>query len=322
MSESKTKARRLRELLRDARPVVSPGIYDGYSARLVQKMGFKTAATTGAGLTNSLIVQPDIGIFGLRDNVDACRHLARSVDIPLTADADTGYGNAVTVYHVVQYFEEAGIVGVNIEDQVMPKRCGHMRGKELISISEMTKKIEAGLKAKKDQDFIINARTDAIAVEDIAGTVKRVKAYSKAGADMIYVDAIRGEDDIARAVEAAGDTPVNINMGFFIRQRPTSPLLPLKRLKELGVARVSSPRMLTSAAISGMRKALEVMQQCMITGELADRPDLTASMEEITELFDYEKIAALETAFNLEEDLERKYRDKERSYVVRSGTKQ
>jgi 2-methylisocitrate lyase-like PEP mutase family enzyme len=322
MSESKTKARRLRELLRDARPVVSPGIYDGYSARLVQKMGFKTAATTGAGLTNSLIVQPDIGIFGLRDNVDACRHLARSVDIPLTADADTGYGNAVTVYHVVQYFEEAGIVGVNIEDQVMPKRCGHMRGKELISISEMTKKIEAGLKAKKDQDFIINARTDAIAVEDIAGTVKRVKAYSKAGADMIYVDAIRGEDDIARAVEAAGDTPVNINMGFFIRQRPTSPLLPLKRLKELGVARVSSPRMLTSAAISGMRKALEVMQQCMISGELADRPDLTASMEEITELFDYEKIAALESAFSVEEDLERKYRDKERSYVVRTGTKQ
>jgi 2-methylisocitrate lyase-like PEP mutase family enzyme len=322
MSESKTKARRLRELLRDARPVVTPGIYDGYSARLVQKMGFKTAATTGAGLTNSLIVQPDIGIFGLRDNVDACRHLARSVDIPLTADADTGYGNAVTVYHVVQYFEEAGIVGVNIEDQVMPKRCGHMRGKELISVGEMTKKIEAGLKAKKDQDFIINARTDAIAVEDIAGTVKRVKAYSKAGADMIYVDAIRGEDDIARVVEAAGDTPININMGFFIRQRPTSPLLPLKRLKELGVARVSSPRMLTSAAISGMRKALEVMQQCMITGELADRPDLTASMEEITELFDYDKIAALESAFTLEEDLERKYRDKERSFVVRTGTKQ
>ena len=100
-----TKARRLRELLRNNRPVVSPGVYDGYSARLVETMGFKTAATTGAGLTNSVIVQPDIGIFGLRDNVDACRHLARSVSIPLTADADTGYGNAVTVYHVVQYFE-------------------------------------------------------------------------------------------------------------------------------------------------------------------------------------------------------------------------
>jgi 2-methylisocitrate lyase-like PEP mutase family enzyme len=204
----------------------------------------------------------------------------------------------------------------------MPKRCGHMRGKELISIGEMTKKIEAGLKAKKDQDFIINARTDAIAVEDIAGTVKRVKAYSKAGADMIYVDAVRGEDDIARAVEAAGDTPVNINMGFGIRQRPTSPLIALKRLRELGVARVSAPRMLTAAAISGMRKALEVMQQCMVTGELADRPDLTASMEEITALFDYDKIAALENEFSLEEDLERKYRDKERSFVVQTGSKQ
>jgi 2-methylisocitrate lyase-like PEP mutase family enzyme len=318
MSESKTKARRLRELLRDARPVVSPGVYDGYSARLVQAMGFKTAATTGAGLTNSLLVQPDIGIFGLRDNVDACRHLARSVDIPLTADADTGYGNAVTVYHVVQYFEEAGIVGVNIEDQVMPKRCGHMRGKELISVGEMCKKIEAGQKAKRDTDFIINARTDAIAVEDIDGTVKRVKAYAKAGADMIYVDAIRGEDDIARAVEAAGDTPVNINMGFAIRSRPTSPLISLKRLKELGVARVSAPRMLTAAAISGMRKALEVMQQCMLTGELADRPDLLASMEDITGLFDYRKIEALENELTADEDLERKYRGDERSYVVRA----
>ena len=313
-----SKARRLRELLRDARPLVSPGIYDGYSARLVEAMGFKTAATTGAGLTNSLLVQPDIGIFGLRDNVDACRHLARSVSIPLTADADTGYGNAVTVYHVVQYFEDAGIVGVNIEDQVMPKRCGHMRGKELISTAEMIRKIEAGLKAKKDQDFIINARTDAIAVEDIAGTVARVKAYSKAGADMIYVDAIRGEDDIARAVEAAGSTPVNINMGFGVRARPTSPLISLKRLKELGVARVSMPRLLPAAALSGMRKALEVLQGCIATGERADRPDLLASMEDITDLFDYERISALESEFTADEDLERKYRDKERSYVVRA----
>jgi 2-methylisocitrate lyase-like PEP mutase family enzyme len=315
---TQTKARMLRDLLRDARPVVSPGIYDGYSARLVEAMGFKTAATTGAGLTNSLLVQPDIGIFGLRDNVDACRHLARSVSIPLTADADTGYGNAVTVYHVVQYFEEAGIVGVNIEDQVMPKRCGHMRGKELISIGEMTKKIEAGLKAKRDSDFIINARTDAIAVEDIAGTVERVKAYAAAGADMIYVDAIRGEDDIARAVEAAGDTPVNINMGFGVRSRPTSPLIALKRLKELGVARVSTPRMLPAAALSGMRKALEVMKECIVTGEPADRPDLLASMEDITGLFDYERISALESEFTAEEDLDRKYRDDKRSFVVRA----
>ena len=290
----KTKARVLRELLAGARPLVSPGVYDGYSALLVQAMGFKTAATTGAGLSNSVLGQPDIGIFSLRDNVDACRHIARSVSIPLMADADTGYGNAVTAYHVVQYFEEAGIVGVNIEDQVMPKRCGHIQGKDVVEPLEMTRKIEGAVKAKRDPDFIINARTDAIAVEGIEGAVRRIKEYKAAGADMIYADAVRGEDDIKRVVEAADGLPVNVNMGFGIRARPTTPLIPLSRLKALGVARVSVPRMLPAAALSGMRKALEAMQQCIATGELVDRPDLAASMEDITQLMGYARVSALE----------------------------
>jgi 2-methylisocitrate lyase-like PEP mutase family enzyme len=311
-----TKARRLRELLRDARPVVAPGIYDGYSARLVEAMGFATAAITGVGVANSALVQPDIGIFGLRDNVDVCRQLARSVAIPVTADADTGYGNAVTVYHVVQYFEEAGVVGINLEDQVMPKRCGHMRGKELIEAREMAKKVEAAVKAKRDPDFIVNARTDALAVEGLDGTVARIKTYVAAGADMIYVDAIRDEADVARAVEAAGAVPVNINMGFGVRARPTSPVIPLERLKALGVARVSVPRMLPAAALAGMRKALEVLQGCIASGEAADRPDLVASMAELTGLFGYDRIAALEQAFMLDDQLARKYGAGERGYVV------
>jgi 2-methylisocitrate lyase-like PEP mutase family enzyme len=313
-----TKARRLRELLQNARPLVSPGVYDGYSVRLVEAMGFKTAATTGSGLSNTLLGQPDIGILSLLENVDACRHLARSVSIPLTADADTGYGNAVTVFHTVQYFEEAGVVGINLEDQVMPKRCGHMRGKEVISIAEMCKKIEAATRARKDPDFLINARTDSIATGDIDEAVRRAKAYAAAGADMIYPDAIRSEDDIRRIVEAVPDTHVNVNMGFGIRARPTSPLVPLRRLKELGVARVSCPRMLTAAALSGMRKALEVMKQSIDSGEAVDRPDLLASMEDITELMGYPRIAELEQAFMLEEELDRRYRDGERDYVVRS----
>ena len=226
----KTKAATLRELLRTSRPVVSPGVYDGYSARLVEQMGYKTAATTGAGLANSVLGQPDIGILSLMENVDVCRHLARSVSIPMMADADTGYGNAVTVFHTVQYFEEAGIVGINIEDQVSPKRCGAMRGKDVIGSREMCKKIEAAIKAKRDPDFIINARTDAIAVEGIEGAVRRAREYAAAGADMIYPDAIRSEDDVKRILDAVPDTPVNINMGFGVRNRPTSPLIPLKRL--------------------------------------------------------------------------------------------
>jgi 2-methylisocitrate lyase-like PEP mutase family enzyme len=261
-------------------------------------------------------VQPDIGIMGLLENVAACRHLARSVSIPLMADADTGYGNAVTVYHVVRYFEEAGVVGINIEDQVWPKRCGHMRGKDVIDAREMCKKIEAAVKAKQDPDFVINARTDAIAVEGIDGAARRAKEYAAAGADMIYPDAVRSEDDIRRIIDAVPDVPVNINMGFGVRSRPTTPLVPLKRLKELGVARVSCPRMLTAAAIAGMRKALEQMQWCIETGEIADRPDLLASMEDITSLMNYERVDALEEAFSLAEDLEQRYGD-QKGYVIK-----
>ncbi len=314
-----SKPARLRQLLRDARPLVSPGVFDCYSALMVEAMGFKSAATTGAGLANSVLGQPDIGIFSLRDNIDVCRHIARSISIPLMADADTGYGNAVTVYHVVQYFEEAGVSGVNIEDQLMPKRCGHMAGKELIESREMVMKIEAGMKARKDPDFVINARTDAIAVEGIEGAVRRVREYVAAGADMVYVDAIRSEDDIARVVEAAGDVPININMGFGIRARPTSPLIPLKRLKELGVGRVSLPRMLPAAALAGMQKSLELMMQCIQTGEAIDRPDVLVDMEFITRLMGYERIAKLEQQFVPDDELERRYGDKPRDYVIRKG---
>jgi 2-methylisocitrate lyase-like PEP mutase family enzyme len=302
-----SKAAALRRYLREARPLVSPGIYDCYSAKLVEAAGFKTAATTGSGLSNAVLGQPDIGIFGLRDNVDACRNIARSVSIPVMADADTGYGNAVTVYHVVQYFEEAGIVGINIEDQLMPKRCGHMRGKELIDAREMAKKIEAARKARHDPDFVINARTDAIAVEGIEGTLARVRAYIAAGADMIYPDAVRDEDDIKRIVDTAGDVPVNINMGFGIRSRPTTPLIPLARLKGMGVARVSLPRFMTSAALSGMQKAIDVLKQCIVTGELADRPDLQVGMDTITGLFGYDRVERLESELLYDEQIERKY---------------
>jgi 2-methylisocitrate lyase-like PEP mutase family enzyme len=289
--------------------------------RLVEAMGFATAAITGSGLSNTRLVQPDIGIMSLLENVEACRQLVRSVAIPITADADTGYGNAVTVYHTVEYFEEAGLAGINLEDQVWPKRCGHMRGKDVISTAEMCKKIEAATRARKDSSFVINARTDSIAIGGIDEAVGRARAYVAAGADMIYPDAIRGEDDIRRIVDAVPDTPVQINMGFGIRARPTSPLVPLRRLKELGVARVSCPRMLTGAAISGMRKALEAMRECIASGDATDRPDLVAGMEEITDLMGYAHIAELEQAFTLEDELARRYGDAERQFVVR-GTRQ
>lgn len=313
-----TKARRMRDLLKQG-IVVSPGIFDGYSARLAEKMGFQACSTTGAGLANSRMSQPDVGIMTLTENAEACSRFANSISIPVMADADTGYGNAVTVYHTVQYFEQAGVVGINIEDQVSPKRCGHMRGKAIIDAREMTKKIEAAVKAKKDPDFIVNARTDAIAVEGIEGAIKRAKMYAAAGADMVYPDAIASEDQIKRFVDGVAPAWVSINMGFGIRSRPTTPTLSVKRLAELGVRRVSFARLLPAAAIMGMRKALEVMQDSMKTGTVHDRPDLLVGIEEITELMGYAFINELENEFSLEEDLRERYKGDRADYVVRGG---
>ncbi len=312
-----TKARRMRELLAEG-IVVSPGIFDGYSSRLVEKMGYQAASVTGAGLSNSRLSQPDIGIMSLMENVEGCRHLVANINIPVMADADTGYGNAVTVYHTVQHFESIGVVGINIEDQVSPKRCGHMRGKEIISAREMAKKIEAAVHAKKDPDFIINARTDAIAIEGIEGAIERAKLYIAAGADMVYPDAIDSEDQIRRFCDAV-QAPVSINMGFGIRSRPTTPLMSVKRLAELGVKRASFARMLPAAAIMAMRQALEVLLDSVRTGTIHDRPDLLASIEDITDLMGYDHINALEAKFGLPEDILARYKSDKPDYVKRDG---
>src|SRR5688572_10050300 len=316
MTSNETKAQRMRAMLKSGRIVVSPGVFDGYSVRLVEAMGFEAASTTGAGLSNSRLGQPDIGIMTLRDNVEACYHIARSVSIPVMSDADTGYGNAVSVFHTVRYFEEAGIVGINIEDQVSPKRCGHMRGKELISAAEMAKKIEGAMKARRNPDFIINARTDAIAVEGIEGAIKRAKRYLAAGADMMYPDAIGSEEQIRRFVDAV-QAPVSISMGLGLRGRVTTPLVSVKRLQAIGVARVSYSRMLTSSALHGMKTALQTFKDGLDLDQPPERPDLTVSPEEISELMGYALVNELESQFLLDEQIEKKYADGKVDYVVR-----
>lgn len=297
---------RFRQLLASGEIVVSPGVYDGYSIRLVERAGFHTASTSGAGVANSRLGVQDTGLMSLHENVAACRALASSTSLPLMADADTGYGNAVTVFQITRMFEEAGVVGINIEDQESPKRCGHMKGKELIHPMEMARKIEAAAKGRRDPDFVINARTDAIAVEGIEGAVKRARIYAEAGADMIFPDAVRSEDDIRRLVEAV-PIPISINIGFGIRNRPTTPLIPVPRLKAIGVRRVSVPRMLPAAAIQAMTTSLGLLRHSMETGEVVDRPDLLASIEDIKDLMDYAALERLEDELLLPEQLFRKY---------------
>ncbi|WP_283179301.1 isocitrate lyase/PEP mutase family protein [Gemmobacter sp. 24YEA27] len=291
-----TKARVFRELLKSEPVLVSPGVFDGYSAKLVEQMGYKTACTTGAGLANARLGVPDTGIMSLTDNLEAVRILARSISIPLMADADTGYGNPVTVFHVTKLFEEAGVVGINIEDQVSPKRCGHMAGKDVIDAREMARKIEAACNARRDDDFVILARTDAIAVEGLDEAIRRAQLYVKAGADLIFADAIKGEDQIRRLVESV-DVPVSVNMGFGLRSRPTTPLIPVARLAELGVKRVTLPRMLPAAAVLAMRRALVAMKDSLDSFEPTERPDLLTDIDDLWDLMGENDVAGLEARY-------------------------
>ncbi|PAU75579.1 isocitrate lyase/PEP mutase family protein [Halomonas salipaludis] len=301
----------LRQLLSREDFLVSPGVYDCYSALLAEQAGFNLVSTTGAGMVNARLGMPDVGIFSMRDNVDTVRMIARSVEVPVSADAEAGYGNAATVWYVVREFEAAGAASVSIEDQVMPKRCGHLQGKEVVPMLEMTRKIEAAVAARYSEDFLIIARTDAIATEGVDGAVARAKAYEAAGADVIFPDAVRDGDDIARIVEAV-NIPVRINMGFGIRTRTTTPLMAIPDLKRLGVRWISLSRMLPAAAIRGMSMALKVMRESMESGVVAERPDLVADMSEITELMDYRSYFEVERRFLSEENIERKYGTEEK----------
>ena len=290
------KTRRLRELLASEPILVSPGVYDGYSVKLVEQAGYKTACTTGAGLANARLGVPDMGIMGLAENVEACRQIARAVEIPVMADADTGYGNPVSVWHTVKVFEEAGVAGLNIEDQVWPKRCGHMAGKEVIDAREMARKVEAACAARRDDDFVVLARTDALALEGIEGAIRRARLYAKAGADLIFADAVADAEQIRRLAEAI-PVPLSVNMGFGIRRRPTTPLLSIRELAALGVKRVTLPRMLPAAAIHAMRQALQLMRHSIESGELLDRPDLLVGIDEIWALMGQPQVKALEERF-------------------------
>jgi 2-methylisocitrate lyase-like PEP mutase family enzyme len=170
----------------------------------------------------------------------------------------------------------------------------------------MIKKIEAACLARRDDAFVIIARTDAIAMEGIEGAVARARAYGAAGADMVFPDAVKSEEQVKRIVEAAG-VPVSINMGFGIRSRPTTPLFSISRLKALGVRRISVPRMLPAAAIRAMSETLNILQRGIETGEPVERPDLVASIEEIMALMDYEKMRALERRLLTTDTLQAKY---------------
>src|SRR3712207_296534 len=199
---------RLRELLAGQGPLVAPGAYDALSARLVEQAGFDAVYMTGFGTTASLIGRPDVGLLTGAEMVDNARRIAAAVDVPVIADADTGYGNALNVVRTVQLHEQAGVAGIQLEDQVMPKKCGHMSGKALIGADEMVGKNRAAVAARRDPDLVLIARTDAVAVHGLDDAIDRARAYADAGADLLFAEAPTSEADAQRvAAELAGVAP-------------------------------------------------------------------------------------------------------------------
>lgn len=243
----------LRQLVSRKNGLVVPGAYDGISARLVERSGFPAVYMSGYGTSASRLGLPDLGYAGLAEMADHARNLATAVTIPLIADADTGYGNALSVRRTVQAYEAAGVAALHIEDQVAPKRCGHLSGHQIIPLPEFAGKIRAAAEARTDPDLMIIARTDAISAMDFDEALRRGEAAAKAGADMLFIEAPRDEAQVRR-VAGAFDTPLLYNYAPGGR----SPLLPFSRLRELGYAVILLP---VDALLVGVRAIAEFLVQ-------------------------------------------------------------
>ena len=191
-----SKAKELRELLKKDQIIMAPGAYDAWSARLIEKAGFPVVYMTGYGVSASVLGRPDIGLISMQEMAEAAKNICSCTRVPVIADADNGYGNTLNVIRTVTEYELAGVAGIQLEDQVMPKRCGHMEGKQVISKEEMVAKIRAAVYARRDPDTVIIARTDAIAVNGYDDAIDRATAYREAGADVIFIEAMQNQEQV------------------------------------------------------------------------------------------------------------------------------
>lgn len=242
----------LRELLAAEEPILAPGVYDALGARLVEEAGFHAVYMTGFGTAASLLGRPDVGLVTMTEMVDNARRIARACSLPLIADADTGYGNAINVIRTVQEYEQAGVAGIHIEDQVAPKKCGHMEGKQVIPVDEMVTKIRAAVAARQSADFVIITRTDARAVEGLPAALNRAHRYRDAGADVLFVEALTSEAEIETVANELRDIPLLFNWA----EGGKTPPLDCHRLRELGFRIIIFPLSMLLTSMESTRRAL------------------------------------------------------------------
>jgi methylisocitrate lyase len=243
------KTSRLRQLIESPKLLIMPGAYDVLSAKIIEEAGFEAVQASGANIAACHYGVPDYSIVSMHEVVEQTKRIAAAVDVPVMGDADTGYGNAVNAYLTVRAFEQAGAAGINIEDQVTPKRCGHLDGKELLPFDEAVAKVAAAADARVDEDFVINARTDALGVVGIEEVIRRGNAFLDVGATMVFVEGVNSVEAISAAVKGI-DGPVAINL---VEGGKSPQTMTFSELEALGVARVSLPSTAMQAVIKALR---------------------------------------------------------------------
>jgi 2-methylisocitrate lyase-like PEP mutase family enzyme len=244
---------RLRALLESGQTIVAPGAFDPLSARLVEDAGLPAVYMTGFGTSAALIGRPDVGLLTMTEMAGNAGRIAAAVDIPVIADADTGYGNPLNVIRTVGAYEAAGVAGIHIEDQVAPKKCGHLEGKLVIPAEEMAQKVRAAAEARTQPEFVIIARTDARAVEGLERSLQRARMYREAGADVLFIEALASEAEAEEAARAFPGVPLLFNWA----EGGKTPPIGLDRLRELGYRIVIFPIATLLAATGAMRRILQ-----------------------------------------------------------------
>jgi 2,3-dimethylmalate lyase len=296
----------LRKAILERRAVVLPGCHDALSAKVIETCGFEAIQISGYGVAASLLGKPDVGLVQMKDVLETAWNINQAVSIPVMADLDTGGGNAVNAAANTERIIAMGIAGMNLEDQVFPKRCGHMGGKEVIPAEEMAGKLRAcaEVRDRLDPDFILNARTDAFAVAGLDEAIRRCNLYLEAGADLAFIDGIRTRSDIERAVKEVKG-PLSVNQMDAITGMKTE-LIPIPELARMGVGRVSIPVasiMVIHRALMDFFSALKASP----AGNLAGQSQWVSTFETFTDFVGLKDYKTLEERFLPKEKLDEKY---------------
>ncbi|WP_043622589.1 carboxyvinyl-carboxyphosphonate phosphorylmutase [Nonomuraea candida] len=292
-----SRAKQFKDLMLAPEILVVPSAYDALSAKVIEQAGFPAIHMTGSGTSASMLGLPDLGFATITEMAWNAKNICLAVDLPVIMDIDAGYGNAMNTWRCVREFERAGIVGGHLEDQVVPKRCGHLEGKRLISTREMIGKIEAAVEARTDPDWVLIARTDAREKLGLDEAIRRAKEYVRAGADCIFLEAMLNVDEMKRVRDEI-DAPLLANMV----EGGKTPWLTTRELQDLGYNLAIYPLSGWYAATTILRKVFAALRDEGTTQNFWERNDLRMTFHELFEVFDYSRISELEARFVVKDD--------------------